>query len=130
MFKGETFFATAVRKVRDETGNKEAKVKSVGIINTWNTFFPDSNWDEGRAVGREGTQTVNIAVFCELDDDNFSNNNDNKVPNSAASPPISTNNEWAVEEQKWVTVEEALQDGVFDKYIRLNVHRAKQLQFF
>jgi ADP-ribose pyrophosphatase YjhB (NUDIX family) len=119
MFKGETFFATAIRKIRDETGDKDARVTPTGLINTWNTFFPDSNWDEGRAAGREGTQTVNISVFCELDDEKPS---DSKL--------IGANSEWAVDEQKWVTVEEALSPGLFDKYIRLNVQRAKELNYF
>lgn len=65
MFRGETFAATAVRKIRDETGNPSLEVEAKGIVNVWNTFFPDSSWDESRAPGREGTQTVNICVFCQ-----------------------------------------------------------------
>jgi ADP-ribose pyrophosphatase YjhB (NUDIX family) len=32
IFKGETFYDTAVRKIRDETGNKNAIVTPLGVI--------------------------------------------------------------------------------------------------
>lgn len=125
LFRGETFFQTAQRKIRDETGNKEAKVTPLGLINVWNTFFPDSSWDEGRAAGREGTQTVNVSVFCELDD------TPSPSSSSATTSAVETKavKEWAVEEQKWITVEDALQPGAYDKYIRLNVERAQKMGF-
>ncbi len=65
MFRGETFEDTALRKIRDETGAGDAACASaVGIVNVWNTFFPDSSWDQGRHPEHRGTQTVNVSVFC------------------------------------------------------------------
>lgn len=77
MFRGETFFQAGLRKISDETGinlNKTAASNNVSLcikstVHVWNTFFPDSNWDSQRQPGYEGTQTVNIVVFCELDGD-------------------------------------------------------------
>jgi ADP-ribose pyrophosphatase YjhB (NUDIX family) len=68
IFKGETFYDTAIRKIRDETGNKNAIVKPLGVLGVWNTFFPDSCHDANRKEGRAGTQTINISVACEIDD--------------------------------------------------------------
>lgn len=117
LLKGETFFAAAVRKIREETGNPTADVVPIGIINVWNTFFPDSNWDEGRLPGREGTQTVNITVFCELrgDDELLVKQGDKS--------------DWAVESVNWISHKDALVIGSYDKYVRLNVEQAIQLGF-
>lgn len=117
MFRGETFFETAVRKVRDETGYKSAAVKTVGVIDVWNTFFPTSNWDNDRRPGFEGTQTVNISVMCTIE-----NGADLTISMEAQK-------DWAVEDSKWVSVEEALQPGKFDKYISLNVQKAVELGY-
>lgn len=108
MFKGETFFNTAARKLRDETGSSSMEIISQEIISVWNTFFPDSSWDDGRLPGREGCQTVNIAVFIKISDAQL------PVKSGAAS-------EWAVEGHRWVTVEEALRPNLFDKYVQSNV---------
>lgn len=35
-------------------------------LQVWNTFFADSCWDSGREPGYEGTQTVNVVVFCSM----------------------------------------------------------------
>ncbi len=117
MFRGETFFDCAVRKIRDETGNKEAVVVPKGVIQVWNTFFPDSNWDNDREAGREGTQTVNVTIFCEIE-------GDHEIVSVAAAQ-----NQWAVEQQRWVSAGEAVKDGEFDKYVSLNVKKAMQLGY-
>lgn len=111
MFKGETFFATAARKLRDETGNSQVNIVSQEILAVWNTFFPDSSWDADRLPGREGCQTVNIVVFCKLGDNDC---NELEVDSEAASA-------WAVDGHRWVTVEEALKPDSFDKYVQCNV---------
>jgi ADP-ribose pyrophosphatase YjhB (NUDIX family) len=116
MFRGETFFDTCIRKIRDETGNQMADVVPVGIVNTWNTFFPDSNWDLGRAPGKEGTQTVNIVVFAEIGDGELELNTE-------------ASKSWAVEAKRWVSVREALSLGRYDKYVRLNVEQAVTLGY-
>ena len=61
MLKGETFFDTAKRKARQETGLTD--VTCVQILGIWNTFFPTSNWD---TENEKGTQTVNAIVLVEL----------------------------------------------------------------
>jgi len=63
MFKGETFFDTALRKVRDETGITSFEAKAVQILGTWNTFFPVSAWDTEK---EKGTHTVNPLVLVIL----------------------------------------------------------------
>ena len=65
MFRGETFADTALRKIREETGaGAGASASAIGIVNVWNTIFPDSSWDSGRKPEHYGTQTVNVTVFC------------------------------------------------------------------
>lgn len=61
LLKGETFFAAATRKAREETGLMN--VKPVQVLGVWNTFFPTSNWDTAL---KRGTQTVNPIVLVEL----------------------------------------------------------------
>ena len=139
----------------DETGNPSAIVTPKGIVNVWNTFFPDSNWvrvasvpghrykamwfaspitnmfcccfplslsasfsnattqDENRSPDKVGTQTVNISVVCVLDSEINLDENAKK--------------QWAVDSHRWIDVEEALKDGAYDKYVRLNVLQAQQL---
>jgi colanic acid biosynthesis protein WcaH len=63
LLKGETFFAAAARKARDETGL--SNVRPVQVLGVWNTFFPTSHWDDAVA---QGTQTVNPIVLVEVDD--------------------------------------------------------------
>lgn len=119
MFRGETFFDAAIRKIREETGNKDAIVNPVGVVNVWNTFFPDSSWDEHRSEERRGTQTVNIVVSCMLDD---------SQGDSWTLNPIA-NETWAVEAHRWVTAKETLEPDMFDKYVRLNVQHALRLGY-
>jgi 8-oxo-dGTP pyrophosphatase MutT (NUDIX family) len=127
MFKGETFFDTAVRKILDETGIRQNQVdgshwtvKPVSVLNTWNTFFPDSNWDVGRTPGREGTQTVNICVYCELIHDG-SEERPHQVKENEG------NEMWAVEAKRWVTADEILANPcMFDKYVSVNVLEARK----
>jgi len=61
LLKGETFFAAAERKAREETGL--TAVKPIQVLGVWNTFFPTSNWDNEE---KKGTQTVNPIVLVEL----------------------------------------------------------------
>ena len=61
LLKGETFFAAATRKAREETGL--TAVQPVQVLGVWNTFFPTSNWDTEE---KKGTQTVNPIVLVEL----------------------------------------------------------------
>lgn len=108
LFRGETFFDAAARKIRGETGYKNATVTPVGVVDVWNTFFPTSNWDNDRKPGFEGTQTVNIMVFCIVDD--------------LEVLPSST--DWGVGDHKWVSVSELIQPGKYDKYVILNAQKA------
>jgi ADP-ribose pyrophosphatase YjhB (NUDIX family) len=113
MLRDESFFDTAVRKVMEETGaDATAQIIPRDIISTWNTFFHDSSWDR---PGEEGCQTVNITVFCELLGDSQVMFSDRTSANL-----------WAVEASKWVSVDELLRPGMYDKYIRLNVKLAKE----
>lgn len=131
MFRGETFASAAVRKIRDETGNQLLKVEAVGIINVWNTFFPDSNWDSDRQPGREGTQTVNISVFCRVED----TTNLSEEPLSGAGEEdiavlSGSGSSWAVQSHRWVSKEEVLSNpNLFDKYVTLNVQQSASLGF-
>jgi 8-oxo-dGTP pyrophosphatase MutT (NUDIX family) len=61
LWKGETFFASARRKAKEETGL--TNVKCVQVLGVWNTLFPTSNWD---TETERGTQTVNPIVLVEL----------------------------------------------------------------
>jgi len=61
LLKGETFFAAATRKAREETGL--TAVQPIQVLGVWNTFFPTSNWDTDT---KKGTQTVNPIVLVEL----------------------------------------------------------------
>lgn len=112
LFRGETFFQAAIRKVRDETGNPNVAVSTIGVMDVWNTFFPDSAWDAGRPAEKAGTHTVNVIVVCSIDD--------------ALSVKDGAENAWAVEKYRWVSVQEALEPKSFDKYVRVNVERAIQ----
>lgn len=66
MFKGETFFDTALRKMRDETGIESKDAKCVQVLGVYNTFFPTSAWD---TETEQGTQTVNPIVLIVLPED-------------------------------------------------------------
>lgn len=116
MFKGETFFDTAIRKIKDETGNQNAHIVPIGVVNVWNTFFPDSSFDKERRPGREGTQTVNITVVCELHDDVLALNSD-------------ASQLWAVDAARWISNDEAIQPSSYDKYISLNVKMATDMGY-
>jgi 8-oxo-dGTP pyrophosphatase MutT (NUDIX family) len=70
LLKGETFFAAATRKAKEETGL--TNVTPIQVLGVWNTFFPTSNWDTDT---KKGTQTVNPIVLVELNDDNETNAN-------------------------------------------------------
>jgi ADP-ribose pyrophosphatase YjhB (NUDIX family) len=118
MLKGETFFETALRKVRDEMGHGSklnGQVEAVAVTNVWNTFFHDSSWDSDREEGKEGCQTVNISVFCRL------KTTDVLLHEVSAGE----SSEWAVEAYRWVPVEELLQPGNYDKYVRVNAECAR-----
>lgn len=119
MFRGETFFTAALRKLSEEMGISGDKFQAKAVIGVWNTFFPDSSFDKDRAPGREGTQTVNIVVLCEMDEE--------FQPQSAqdAHRNITAQEHWAVLHEKWVTVDEALVDGAYDKYVGCNLKLAR-----
>ena len=113
MLKGETFFDTALRKIKDEMGHGkllDGLVEAVEVTGVWNTFFHDSSWDDGRDEEKKGCQTVNISVFCRL---------------KATDPLLyqinsKKSNEWAVEACRWVNVDDILQQGNYDKYVHAN----------
>lgn len=83
MFKGETFFDAALRKMKDEVGieidlkncakygdsgsdNIDDKKKVLlQVMGVYNTFFPTSAWDTEKD---KGTQTVNSIVLIVLPD--------------------------------------------------------------
>ena len=56
---------------------------------------------------------MNISVVCVLDSEINLDENAKK--------------QWAVDSHRWIDVEEALKDGAYDKYVRLNVLQAQQL---
>eukprot|EP00428_Durinskia_dybowskii_P067113 CAMPEP_0170373462 /NCGR_PEP_ID=MMETSP0117_2-20130122/10082_1 /TAXON_ID=400756 /ORGANISM="Durinskia baltica, Strain CSIRO CS-38" /LENGTH=255 /DNA_ID=CAMNT_0010628355 /DNA_START=76 /DNA_END=843 /DNA_ORIENTATION=+ len=116
MFRGETFYDAAIRKARDETGNKTLRVNPRGLVTVWNTFFPDSHWDAERMVGKEGTQTVNVVVVCDVSLDSECE--------VAEVETLGTVAEWAVEAQRWISPSEALVVGKYDKYVSSNVKLA------
>ena len=117
MFRGETFADAATRKVRDETDGRYS-AKPRGVVHCWNTFFPDSAWDAGRETSKRGTQTVNIVVACECDE----------APVAAGGDGLGgAVKAWAVEAQRWVTIDEAIAANCYDKYVHNNVTRALDL---
>lgn len=120
MFRGETFYDCAVRKLRDETGCKTAEVTPKGVVTVWNTFFPDSHWDAERPAGREGTQTVNVVVICDIVWDT------NALLNAVSSTSAT---EWAVQAHRWVSVQDAITPGKYDKYVSGNVKLAQAMGF-
>jgi colanic acid biosynthesis protein WcaH len=61
LLKGETFFAAARRKAKQETGISD--VQPIQVLGVWNTFFPTSHWDDNES---KGTQTVNPIVLVEV----------------------------------------------------------------
>lgn len=63
LVKGETFFAAAKRKARQETGIAPELVTPIQVLGVWNTFFPFSSWD---TETDKGTQTVNPIVLVEM----------------------------------------------------------------
>ena len=108
--------------------------RPVGVVGVWNTFFPDSSWDEGRMEGREGTQTMNVVVLVDVQDKEVQKEGmqsgcmgmgmgmdmDMGVGVGVGSV------EWAVSASKWVSARECLEPGRYDKYVSLNVQKALQ----
>jgi len=68
MFKGETFFDTAIRKMKEETGIHESKAKAVQILGTYNTMFPTSVWDTDDEKGTHTVQPIILVTLPEDDD--------------------------------------------------------------
>lgn len=66
LFKGETFFDGALRKVKEETGltNDNDCIKPIQILGFYNTFFSRSSWDTEE---EKGTQTVQPIVLVKLE---------------------------------------------------------------
>ena len=72
-----------------------------------------SSWDEGRRPGTSGCQTVNIVCVCTLD-----------APD--VNIDMEQREQWAVAGHRWISIEEGLTLGSFDKYVRLNLLLARQ----
>ena len=117
MFR-ETFADTAIRKIKDETGGI-ISAEPISIIDVWNTFFPDSSWDKDRYQDKVGTQTMNVVIFCKTDWKPLSDVNNINVNGEVK--------DWAVEAQRWISVDEAISIGAYDKYVSLNVRKALKL---
>jgi len=60
IYKGETFFDAAIRKVKEETG---LIGKPIQVLGFYNTFFDTSHWDTATETG---TQSVQPVVLVEL----------------------------------------------------------------
>lgn len=69
LYKGETFFDGALRKVKEETGlkNDDNMIKPIQVLGFYNTFFPTSSWDTDK---EKGTQTVQPIVLVKLENNN------------------------------------------------------------
>jgi hypothetical protein len=72
-----------------------------------------SSWDQGRRPGSAGCQTVNIVCVCTIDalDVNID---------------LEQRELWAVAGHRWISIEEGIAVGNFDKYVRLNLLLARQ----
>lgn len=78
MWKGETFFDTAIRKVHEEVGLSRSALRPLRVLGVWNTFFDRSTHapecrssDPGSGAGNSScrgaaTQTVNTVVHMAL----------------------------------------------------------------
>lgn len=110
MYKGESFFDTARRKLEDETGLKNGVPTQV--LGCYNTFFPDSAWDTDTA---KGTQTVNVMVLVRLSPPDTAKSGDNDILLDSTS-----------ERFKWIglDVDEAENNGE-DKYVLEALRRLK-----
>ena len=64
LIRGETFFSSAQRKLKEETGMDCEPVK---VLTTVNTFFDTCEWKT-----RAGTQTINIVVLVSLSEKSVS----------------------------------------------------------
>eukprot|EP00551_Chaetoceros_affinis_P010695 CAMPEP_0203675732 /NCGR_PEP_ID=MMETSP0090-20130426/21941_1 /ASSEMBLY_ACC=CAM_ASM_001088 /TAXON_ID=426623 /ORGANISM="Chaetoceros affinis, Strain CCMP159" /LENGTH=254 /DNA_ID=CAMNT_0050542041 /DNA_START=61 /DNA_END=825 /DNA_ORIENTATION=- len=75
LYKGETFFDGALRKVKEETGLDTTSTNSDGTTSTnvirpiqvlgfYNTFFPTSSWDTDTD---KGTQTVQPIILVKIE---------------------------------------------------------------
>lgn len=104
IFKGETFFAAAIRKAQQETGL--TLVTPIQVLGVWNTFFPTSHWD---TPTEKGTQTVNAIVLVELNDAGADVNLDETS-----------------EESRWIPLDpEAAQLNGEDRYVLEALRRLK-----
>jgi ADP-ribose pyrophosphatase YjhB (NUDIX family) len=57
VFKGETLYSAAKRKLKEETG---VLAEPLGVLGVWNTFFNSSSW------GQAQTHTINVVVHLRL----------------------------------------------------------------
>jgi len=68
LYKGETFFDGALRKVKEETGMDNEKegnsIVPIQVLGFYNTFFPTSSWDTD---AEKGTQTVQPIVLVKIE---------------------------------------------------------------
>mmetsp|Transcript_5633 Transcript_5633/g.5832 ORF Transcript_5633/g.5832 Transcript_5633/m.5832 type:complete len:275 (+) Transcript_5633:54-878(+) len=120
MYRGETFYTSAIRKLSEELGILPEKISPKAIVQIWNTFFPNSSFDNGRTAGREGTQTVNIVILVELSADHQA------ISAIEEAKSLSAKEKWAVTDERWCSVPELCTVGKYDKYVRLNVEIAKR----
>jgi ADP-ribose pyrophosphatase YjhB (NUDIX family) len=105
ILKGETFFAAATRKARQETGI--AHVQPRQVLGIYNTFFPTSHWDTDSS---KGTQTVNAVVLVEI------------TQQQAAEVQLDNTSE----QYKWISLDpqQAIQNNE-DPYVWRNLQRLK-----
>lgn len=105
ILKGETFFAAAARKARQETGISNVQPRQV--LGIYNTFFPTSHWDNDTS---KGTQTVNAVVLVEITQEAFA---EVQLDNTS-------------EQYKWISLdpEIAIQNSE-DPYVWKNLQRLK-----
>eukprot|EP00933_Yihiella_yeosuensis_P034443 TRINITY_DN27927_c0_g1_i2.p2 TRINITY_DN27927_c0_g1~~TRINITY_DN27927_c0_g1_i2.p2 ORF type:complete len:129 (-),score=26.44 TRINITY_DN27927_c0_g1_i2:42-428(-) len=70
MWKGETFFDAALRKVREEVSFNQSDLQPMRLLGVWNTFFDKSvhfSKDSGAAApAGAATQTVNVVVHVQI----------------------------------------------------------------
>mmetsp|Transcript_35652 Transcript_35652/g.63421 ORF Transcript_35652/g.63421 Transcript_35652/m.63421 type:complete len:267 (+) Transcript_35652:78-878(+) len=72
MWKGETFFDTAIRKVHEEVGLSRSSLRPLRVLGVWNTFFdrsthaPECNGSDNAPCRGAATQTVNTVVHMAL----------------------------------------------------------------
>lgn len=70
MWKGETFFDAALRKVKEEVGFDPAIVHPMSVLGVWNAFFNASVHVTSNNRSGPATHTVNVVVYATIQRDN------------------------------------------------------------